>query len=121
MKSYLLPHSCKWISLAVLASAGLFTYLQSPVGVLAALALSSLGWFGSAERTEDERTARQRLIAVRAAALVSGLFAAVFAVLVAQGASRSPAVFCVLPLAVAAYALVFYGGVWWVRGAGHEE
>lgn len=111
MNKFLLPYSCKSISLLLLLSAGWFVYSQSVAGLAFALTAGILTWVFSAERVEDERTAYRRLLACRATTLAVLLFGGLFAGLVLSGRNASPSVFCVAPVALVVYLGAFYGGL----------
>lgn len=121
MKTYLLPHYSKWISLLILASSALFLYLHSATGMVVAIIVGILGWLCSAERIEDERTAQQRLLAIRASAIATVLFGTIFALLVAGGFSASPSLFCVAPISLLVYVVTFYGSLFVVTNDNREE
>ncbi len=121
MKTYLLPYYYKWISLVILTSTPLFLYVHSATAAVLTITIGLLGWLFSAERIEDERTAQQRLVAIRASAFSAVLFGAISALVVVGGYSASPAVFCVLPICLIVYLATFYGGLFLLTGQESEE
>lgn len=86
-----------------------------------AILLGICGWLCSAERIEDERTAQQRLLAIRASAIATILFGAIFALLIAGGLSTSPSLFCVAPISLLVYVITFYGGLFVITDDSREE
>ena len=121
MKTRLLPYYCKAIGVALLASSGLFLYLNNAIAVTVAISIGILIWLVSAERIEDERVAQQRLLAIRASVLVTVLFEAVFGLLVVGGYSSIPSLFCVLPISLITYIAAFYRGTLIVTKQDCEE